>query len=210
MSVKIDMLPNDAWSWFALYLATGIVAFLVARMVVTWTLKPDKRSQGVSDVTRSTADARSIRTKSREIAEMLLFIALILLVWPPAIAMALTEHFYPGTMRWTPAPPYAFTCHRKHLVRVVAPRVAEAEALVVDPLGRAPALPFGHLNAGWRALLAAMTSGDKLWYFEVPGHTPVSGGAQQQPQWSLPRGDKRGYALVRMRKVRAEFVFEWD
>jgi hypothetical protein len=73
-----------------------------------------------------------------------------------------------------------------------------------------PDLPFGHLNAGWCALLASRQSGDTLWYFEVPGYTPGPKDTPHRHQWSVPQGAKHGYALVQSGKVRAEFVFEWD
>ncbi len=46
-------------------------------------------------------------------------------------------------------PDGVFACRRKHLVRLVSSDAVEADAKVIDPLGRAPDLPFGHLNAGW-------------------------------------------------------------
>ena len=72
-----------------------------------------------------------------------------------------------------------------------------------------PDLPFGHLNAGWRALLADKQVGDTLWYFEMPGYTPEPDESPQR-QLSVPRGAKRGYALVQSSKVRKEFIYEWD
>lgn len=83
----------------------------------------------------------------------------------------------------------------------------QADILHADYL---PPQTFGHLNAGWRALLADRQLGDTLWYFEIPGYTPDPEHTPQRHQWSVPQGAKRGYALVQSGKVRAEFIFEWD
>jgi len=75
---------------------------------------------------------------------------------------------------------------------------AEKMGVVADPLGRAPALPFGHLNGAWQSFLAKREDDFSLWYFEVPvENAPVRFGRAC-----------RGFAWVKARKVQAEFVFE--
>jgi len=86
---------------------------------------------------------------------------------------------------------------------------AEVGAAVVDPRGRAPALPFGHLNPGWNAFLAKRQSGWKLWRFEIPGQLPASDGGITH-RWSVPRGRKIGYAWAKWKRVEAEFISDWD
>ena len=97
-----------------------------------------------------------------------------------------------------------------HLLRKVSVQDALAASTVVDPLGRVPALPFGHLNKNWQSFLDAKQPGWQLWQFEVPG--VVSGSRQRnQPQWALPRGRKAGYAwATRWKRIEREFVTEWD
>lgn len=202
------MLPDNSLYWFGIYLATGVVALLVTRLAVSMTRKNDKPSQWVHDILQAMKDTHGQPIRWKNVAEKLIFIPLIFLLWPLAIAIGLKECFYPST--WRPDPEDAFTCHRKHLVRLVAPQTAEAEACIVEPSGRVPAAPFGHLNAGWLAFRASMEPEDWLWYFEVPGVKPEPGDGFYQPQWSEPRRVRRGYALVRSGKVRAEFIFEWD
>lgn len=197
-------------NWFCIYLATGVAAILITRLVVFIIMrKRDRPSEGLRNIFKAMRDTRQQPIKWKDLAEQyLLFVPLIFLLWPLAFGMVLKDRFYPTV--WKPDPEDAFACHRKHLVRVVSPDAAEAEAKVVDPLGRVPDLPFGHLNAGWRALLANRQLGDLLWYFEIPGYTPGPEAPPQRHHWSVPQGAKRGYALARSGKVRAEFVFEWD
>lgn len=198
-------------NWFYIYLATGVAALLVTRLGVFIIMrKSDRPSEGLRNILKAMNDTNISRPiKWKDLAEQyLLFVPLIFLLWPLAIGIGLKEHLYPEV--WKPDPEDAFTCHRKHLVRVVSPEAAEAEAKVIDPLGRVRDLPFGHLNAGWHALLASRQIGDTLWYFHIPGYTPEPETPWQRHQWAVPRGAKRGYALVQSGKVRAEFVFEWD
>lgn len=204
------MLLATTLYWFYIYLATGVAALLVTRLAVFFIMrKRDKPSQGLRNILQAMKATHRQPIKWKELAEQyLLFVPLIFLLWPLAIVIGLKEHLCPEV--WKPDPEAAFTCRRNHLVRVVSPDAAQAEARVVDPLGRVPDLPFGHLNAGWCALLANRQLGDTLWYFEVPGYTPGPEDTPHRHPWSVPQGAKRGYALVQSGKVRAEFVFEWD
>jgi hypothetical protein len=81
----------------------------------------------------------------------------------------------------------------------------EAGIQHIDPLGRAPRVPFGHLHAGWTHLLSRKTQKHDLWWFEVPPPfaEKSDNGEKPRPQWS-------GYALTRGKSVRAEFFVEWS
>jgi hypothetical protein len=102
-------------------------------------------------------------------------------------------------------PATQFKCQREHLVRKVTPEEAEAGAMVIDPLGRAPRVPFGHLHAGWTHLLALKSPKHDLWWFEVPPPFAEKSDTAEKPrpQWS-------GYAITRGKSVRAEFFVEWS
>ena len=87
-----------------------------------------------------------------------------------------------------------FICQPADLVAVIEPEQAEAVSYVTDPLGRVPGLPFGHLHWGWSQLLSQLEPQDTLWQFTSP-----------------KRGRQAactGYAVVRQRKVIAEFIYE--
>jgi hypothetical protein len=105
--------------------------------------------------------------------------------------------------------PKWFHCQRKHLLGSVTVEDAEASAKVVDPLHRAPDLPFGHLNPAWQAFLKQRRFGYRLKSFSIPGTSPdaLHAGA---PRWSTPLERKLGYAWVWMWQVKAEFIYEWD
>ena len=185
------MLANQMLYWFGIYLAIGLPVLVLLRLLGAIRTKLQPAGEMYRAIMADLRSKESRRVRWTRFAKEILMYPLILLIWPLAIVIFIQSVCFPSNGHWTPDPEAAFNCRRQHLVRVVAPEAAEAEAKVVDPLGRAPDLPFGHLNAGWHALLADRQIGDSLWYFVVPGA-------------------KRGYALVHSSKVRKEFVFEWD
>jgi hypothetical protein len=185
------MLANQILYWFGIYLAVGLPVVVVLRLLGAIRTKLQPAGEMHRAIIADLRSKESRRVRWKRFAGIILMYPLILLIWPVVLVILILDMYFSSKDHWTPDPEAAFNCRRQHLVRVVAPEAAEAEAKVVDPLGRAPDLPFGHLNAGWHSLLADRQIGDSLWYFEVPGA-------------------KRGYALVQASKVRKEFVFEWD
>ena len=185
------MLANQILYWFGIYLAIGLPVLVLLRLLGAIRTKLQPAGEMYRAIMADLRSKESRRVRWTRFAKEILMYQLILLIWPVVLVILILDICFWSKDHWTPDPEAAFNCRRQHLVRVVAPEAAEAEAKVVDPLGRAPDLPFGHLNAGWRELLAGRQIGDTLWYFEIAGA-------------------KRGYALVQSGKVRAEFVFEWD
>lgn len=82
------------------------------------------------------------------------------------------------------------------LVERATVEAVEAEWQVVDPLGGAPEVPFGHLNARWKALVDAMQDGDELWRFE----------GERGNRWFRER--VAGYAVLRGAEPVAHWVCE--
>ena len=204
------MLANQILYWFGIYLAVGLPVLVLLRLLGARRTKLQPAGEMYRAIMADLRSKESRRVRWTRFAKEILMYPLILIIWPVVLVIFILDMYFSSKDHWKPDPEAAFNCRRQHLIRVVAPEAAEAEAKVVDPLGRVPDLPFGHLNAGWHALLADRQIGDTLWYFEVPGYTPEPEESPQKHQWSVPRGAKRGYALVQASKVRKEFVFEWD
>lgn len=138
---------NNILFWFGIYLITGVVALLAVRLWVRMTDKPDPRTQWVRDVVKMVRELPGKTAELKKNRDVLIFAPWILLFWPLAFVIGVKERISPTV--WKPNPEDAFACHRQHLVRLVSPDAAQADAKVADPLGRVPDLPFGHLNAGW-------------------------------------------------------------
>jgi len=182
--------------WVGVYLAVGACALLLMRLYVKRVLRPPAQSEFVTEM------MAAIRADQpydwREKAKSVLFVPLALLVWPLSIGVGFNELRKPATTYREPSPEERFRCQREHLRMPISTAEAEKMGVVADPLGRAPALPFGHLNGAWQSFLAKREADFSLWYFEVPvDNAPVRFGRTC-----------RGFAWVKARKVQAEFVFE--
>lgn len=118
----------------------------------------------------------------------------ILVFWPLVIAVFALEPWTERLKHWRYKQQDRFHSRPEHLVESATVHDAESGGVVVDPLGRVPALPFGHLNATWQAFLEKK----KFWYrlqkFHIPG---------------TPQGQKVGYAWVGLGCIQAEFICEW-
>ena len=127
-----------------------------------------------------------------------IFPYLAVLVWPLSIGVGISEIRKSAKTYPEPSPEEKFRCQREHLRMPISIPEAENSGVVTDPLGRAPALPFGHLNGAWLTFLSGQEADYSLWYFEVPLEN------------ALVRYERscRGFAWVKARKVKAEFVFE--
>jgi hypothetical protein len=197
--------------WFGAYLLIGLTVLLILWLIASLQTTTMAAGEVWMNMVKAYDDVRHQRISLATFAEKVLMLPAIFLIWPVSMAIViylLYEHR--RVEHWVPNPEDAFTCHRKHLVARLTPEAAELLAPIVDPLGRVPDVPFGHLNGGWRALLADQQDGDELWSFEVPGYAPGPETPPSIHRWAVPRGAKRGYAVVACGKVKADFVCEWD
>ena len=201
----------SAMQWLYLYLVTAPLMLLATRfaaVVVKERKLPSRFFGEVKDMLRT--DLGSDQAPKDRI-EKAIFWILGVLAWPLAVAIALSVNLSNRNVASrAPDPEAKFTIKSAHLLRTVKPENAERQAMVEDPLGRIPALPFGHLNPGWTRLLTGMEQGDSLWYGEVPGYRGTPAAITGRTQYALPRGIKRGYAVTRNGRVIADFLFEWD
>ncbi len=71
----------------------------------------------------------------------------------------------------------------------------EQREIVQDPLGAVPALPFGHLAAGWISFRSQLEPGDEIWSF-----------CAVKPEYWGREEQLSGYAAVRLGEVVGHFV----
>lgn len=95
-----------------------------------------------------------------------------------------------------------FFCTNEYLIRKIRAIEVEQDSLVIDPLGMAPSIPFGHLNATWCEFLAKIEASDEIWVYEIPKGSIT--GKDHNRATSL----MKGYAHVRRKKIIGEFVRE--
>lgn len=189
------------WEWMRAYLFTGLVVLYLLRMLNIWLNRTRRATHWGKELIRTFTPKKTLDWGDELLA--LLLLSLIAVVWPVALVWILIS-LRSRKASWRPQlPEDAFTCQSPHLRQTVTRAEAESVGTVIDPLGRAPALPFGHLNVGWLAFLGKEAEGFALCYFEVPP-LPAAGNENQNPSCC----QYRGFAWVKARKVKAEFVFE--
>ena len=144
---------------------------------------------------------------------VLIFTIGIPLLWPPFLTLIVRDYVKSGCKKklyhFHRDPASQFKCQPNHLRRKVQPEEAEASAVIHDPLGRTPRLPFGHLFKGWCSFLAKKTPALTLWEFEIPAEE-LTGGGRFKPNGPSKPALCQGYALARGRSVRAEFFVTWS
>lgn len=102
-------------------------------------------------------------------------------IWPVAVAIAVYDRIWNKQ-----AEQIEFGIKCEHLLERMTVQEIESREVVTDPLGAAPELPFGHLNAAWKTFINDHASSGELWSFT----------ARWQPyQWSKEL--RSGYVVVR-------------
>lgn len=203
-------MPESLTSWILIYLVSGGVLLASIRLYNDFFKKKDDKTNWVKDVLDSLEGSKPKSISVRQVIKVALFVMLVLMVWPFAVALALKETFFKSKNEFRMKPEDYFTCKKSHLIKKVNPQEVERQSVVIDPKGRAPQIPFGHLHPGWVNLLGQLEPSDALWTFKKPGQKSPKADGGESTQWSVPQGAVTGYALVRNGKVKAEFLTEWD
>jgi hypothetical protein len=124
---------------------------------------------------------------------------IILVAWPVFVAW-LSYDKYKDYRDMLERRKPKFFCTNEYLIRKISPLEAEKDSLVIDPLGMAPSIPFGHLNAAWCEFLAKIEASDEVWLYEIPK------GSMTGKDYNRASNLMRGYAHIRRKKIIGEFV----
>jgi hypothetical protein len=188
-ALEIDM-TADYWFWIGAYLMTPVVGVIVGRLY-----NQPKNGSFFAPI-------------GRERRQFVIGSALVLvLLWPLVLLGFACDPWITSLGYWMDKRKRRFTCKPEHLMEKVSIADAEAAANIIDPLHRVHDVPFGHLNPAWHDFLKKKRLGYSLRKFTIPGKLEERSGA---PKWSAPSGRRVGYAWVGLRKVKAEFIYEWD
>jgi len=185
--------------WFVIYTLPGL-AYVTYNMIK---LYRERNSQFVNDMLLAIHNKTSTQKRIEDSIAYGAASICILVAWPGFIVWWLLQK------RDTPdaiddEDENDFTCNMGNLVSEITPIEAEVFNQVHDPLGKAPNLPFGHLNTAWGRLLAEMTEpADQLWSFFTPKGSDIG-------TYLTATSDVRGYAIVRKGKIVGELVVESD
>jgi len=180
-----------------LYLGIGVSALALIYGVHRLTSKDD--SETIYDVIEAVNPDRrkhSYRILNNIIVPALAAVAVVL-IWPVIFYMWVRE-LLSKKYDFAAEEEREFAVGRSHLQERLSLQEIEVRETVYDPLGAAPDLPFGHLNAAWLRFLDGLEDGDELWTFT----------AKWQTTWGL-KEVRGGYVLVRNDNPGNYFLTEW-
>lgn len=209
--------------WAVAYLVAGAVWLLLMRLWAALFVKDPSPLVAAARQATGTSTRKTPWKERLEDAALMTAAAMIAwLLWPALMGLMVVSRVsrllrWPGGgFDWTKLGEtsaggttrerkrYPFRCRRRHCIRQVSVPQVEQQALIHDPLGRVPQVPFGHLNVAWQRLLEALeqhhAAGATLWYFEAPPKDVLADKFESGPPCVY------GYAVVLGRKVVADFV----
>lgn len=200
-------MPDSLLHWFFIYFSIGAITLPLLRLFVYMFHRKEAPSVWVDEVIAALEKEKSLKAKVKKTLTWVRVVISFCLIWPVALAVAAHAMFFDG-----PTPLYSsdeprFTCQKESLIKQVDALEIEEANYVTDPLGRVPNVPFGHLHQGWINLLSQLEQSDELWMFKTKGWCNDDSNA---PKYEKPRNVSSGFAVVRGKKVVAEFVCSSD
>lgn len=191
----------DSWlDYLLVYLIPGLCMgiFFISKMFL------NRPSEFGRNITKLLGKELSLKEQLQEIGLFILGFVCVVVGWPGFLIWYFKDkRDEVNRQEWQALPD--FECAPQYLVKQVNPIDAEIASYVIDPLGKVPSLPFGHLNKGWVNFLADMTDdADEMWSFYIP-----QGSKTGKYQFECS-SDIRGYARVSKGKILGEFIIECD
>jgi hypothetical protein len=121
-----------------------------------------------------------------------------ILIWPLAVFMKIQELIKKPEEETSYQDP-VFEVKLEHLVERLSLDEIERREIILDPMGAAPKLPFGHLNKTWLSFLEKLSSDSEIWSFSADWETA----------WGVHE-KRSGYAIVRAGLVQDFFVTDYS
>lgn len=180
------------------YLGFGAVVFVLVLGAHLLTKRKESDSlRDILDALDPDREKLSYRILHKFVVPLLACVAVVV-GWPVAIFMKVKDMLgmdsYSGA---SAGEQREFSVGRDDLQERLSVEEIETRERVNDPLGAVPALPFGHLNSGWKAFLDGMSPDDAIWSFSASWTT-----------WGR-KEIREGYVIVRGETVGAHFQTVW-
>lgn len=180
------------WGWLVANYVFGILLIIGIRLRAHF----DKREM-----------LTSCNVNSKSVVDKVLFAVMVVvgpMAWPLLLWFLIEECLNRGKNSVTESLSPQFECRNEYLKKVVSVAEVEAQNMIFDPLNKVPALPFGHLNSGWRKFVEEAQPDEEIWEFQIGSGQPVG-------KWDEPaKGTRTGIARTKAHNIVAEFVFERD
>lgn len=185
---------DDLTLWLIVYLAFGLVILIAFRLFHHFTVRHDDFAPTLlADIRKR--DPKPLRKIVLEFVGMALFYLVFMPLWPIGVFIILWDRRQSRRMREAREANEedSFLSSQEALIRQMTMADIERAEVVHDPLGAAPALPFGHLNPAWETFKEQVATGDEIWSFRLANVE------------DSPDDNADGYAVVRDGRIVAEF-----
>jgi glycerol-3-phosphate acyltransferase PlsY len=163
---------NDWLLVLQIYFGVGLVVCLAVVISHVWMKR--RQASSLTDALKSLNPSRQ-RFWYRVVEDMVvpgLAFILVWLVWPVAIGFKFFEMYQKKEAAANSerlAKAKVFVLKEEALVREMTVAEIEQANMVIDPLGAAPNLPFGHLHAVWVEFRDGLGVGETVYLFESVG-----------------------------------------
>jgi hypothetical protein len=163
---------NDWLLYLQIYFGVGLVVCLTVVISHVW--MKHRQASALTDALKSLNPSRQrfwYRVLEDVVVPGLAFI-LVWLVWPAAIGFKFFEMYQKKDAAANSerlAKAKVFVLKEEALVREMTVAEIEQANMVIDPLGAAPNLPFGHLHAVWVEFRDGLGVGETVHLFESVG-----------------------------------------
>jgi hypothetical protein len=178
--------------WYLAFGCIVLVIILVPHLVSKW----NDRNSLVSIL-------KSTRSKQEKFTEFLInaLVGIFVVAFSPVAIVFLLMRLLPKKEPIISEEPKGFMVLSSDLVEELTIDEIERRAIVVDPLGAVPNLPFGHLNAPWKRFKESFQENDKIWSFSAL-RTSSWGQKDLKLGYAISRGeDIAGYFLTERNKI---------
>jgi hypothetical protein len=163
---------NDWLLYLQIYFGVGLVVCLAVVTSHVWMKR--RQASSLTDALKSLNPSRQrfwYRVLEDVVVPVLAFI-LVWLVWPVAIGLKFFERYQKKEAAANSerlAKAKVFVLKEEALLREMTVTEIEQANMVIDPLGAAPNLPFGHLHAVWVEFRDGLGVGETVHLFESVG-----------------------------------------
>jgi hypothetical protein len=182
-----------------LYWYLGIGAVLLTIIFISHQLAKSGNEKEIADLVNA-FDPRRDRWWWKPVNNVVvptLAALMVVVAWPIAIYWKAKE-MIDARRPVIETPPRKFAVIKEHLLERWTIAEIEAAEVVLDPLGAAPRIPFGHLNPAWETFKQSILDDDQLWSFSAPWET----------KWG--RDEVRdGYVALRGETIGPHFLTRW-
>jgi hypothetical protein len=191
---------NDWLLVLQIYFGVGLV--VCSAVVISHVWRKHRQASALTDALKSLNPSRQrfwYRVLEDVVVPGLAFI-LVWLVWPAAIGFKFFEMYQKKDAAANSerlAKAKVFVLKEEALVREMTVAEIEQANMVIDPLGAAPNLPFGHLHAVWVEFRDGLGVGETVHLFESVGPNAF----RKQLIW--------GYAVCKAGRVERFMTAGW-